>query len=302
MNDNTPTRSGFDSIRQQILDRIDSGEPIRRPRAARLKLASQRSPEWDMEWLETTILLNCYMRSRPARTHGNLGRLRKLRAARGQMDTFDGFMAKVVDILHPEFITPHGYSTTFDKLDASGIFSAMGEAFGPVAALGHPVFLYAGALLGYVRNGKLIDHDDDIDLAVYLGDLTHDQVADRWLEYKVKLAKCGLLSGQNATSRAAIFKLNTTLPIDVDLFPAWTTNGKLSVYPYSFDQVSTEQIFTLTSHGLAPVLLPKEPEALLKVSYGEDWRVPDPLFHVNWPNKQRIFHQLCSKNYALGDT
>lgn len=208
-------------------------------------------------------------------------------------------MSLVTDLLHPDFITPHGYTRTFERLDKTAILANLDTAIEPLSALGRPLFLYAGALLGYVRSGELIGHDDDIDIAVFLGECAAAEAPLRWLTYKRRLAAADLLDADAAASNTPIFKLKTQLPVDVDVFPAWTTRGRFTVYPYSFAEIDTDRIFPLRPFTGGSLMLPAEPEALLAQSYGETWRTPDPLFHFNWTAKKRVFHDLVEADYSL---
>ncbi len=208
-------------------------------------------------------------------------------------------MQQVTDMLKPDFITPHGYNRTFSELDSEAILASMGAIVAPLSELGCPIFLYAGALLGHQREGALIGHDDDIDVGVYLGDLEDQEVPYRWFDYKRALANASLLTEGEKEASGISFKLKTSLPVEVDLFPAWTHQGKISVYPYSFHQLAESTILPLQAFGQDPLMLPAEPEALLAQSYGKNWRVPDPLFHLNWPKKKRLFNVLSQHDYSL---
>ncbi len=97
-------------------------------------------------------------------------------AQRGQSDRFVKFFEAVKQTLYPEFVTPHGYNTTFINMEREAIFLLLNEAIEPLVAIGKPVILYAGALLGYVRDGKLIAHDDDVDFAIYLGKSKFEEI------------------------------------------------------------------------------------------------------------------------------
>lgn len=299
MADAPPSHDDFKALQKRILDAVSAGEPVPRPRRTRQGLERTYSPDWDLDWFETIILLNCSHQVRPARTHGLLGKLRRLRQKRGEASVFDAFMESVNAILHPKTVTPHGYSVTFGQQDATKVFDAMARIAKPLTQLEKPVFLYAGALLGYIRNGRLIDHDDDLDFGVYLGECSTAEAAKRWLAYKHQLACLGLLSEEAQGSGSVNFKLMSDLPVDVDLFPAWTRDGKFSVYPYSLDALDESSVLPLKSFGQDPLMLPADPGALLAQSYGKDWRIPDPLFHLNWPAKKREFSELTQLSYSL---
>lgn len=294
-----PTKASFAELRDTIIKQIETGAKIERPRRQMRALEHQYGEDWDLEWQETSILLNCYLQVKAARTHGALGRLRRKRAKRDEVEVFDSFMQRVTNVLHPLFITPHGYSTTFASLDAEAIFADMGKAVAPLAVYGFPMFLYAGALLGYVRSGQLIGHDDDIDIGLYLGELTDRAAATKWAAFKRTLSKANLLKPGSVSQGQAIFKLETHLPVGIDIFPAWTHEGRFSVYPYAAGDLPMESILPLKSFGQDPLMLPSDPQALLVQSYGEGWKTPDPLFHLNWPEMNRKFQPLIGQDYSL---
>jgi hypothetical protein len=294
-----PLRSDFNLVRDKINAHIVSGEPFAKPRRIAQALDAVRDNAWESDWLEVFILFNCYGRRIPARTHAALSKLRERLEATGEMVRFEKIVTQVKGLLHPEFITPHGYNVTFSEMDTSSVMSALGSAFEPLAALECPVFLYAGALLGYIRSGELIEHDDDIDIGVYLGDMSDEEVPEAWLTYKRKLADAGLLAQGEDEANKISYKITTTLPCDVDVFAAWTNNDGFSVYPYSLNELKRSSVFPLKSFGQDPLMLPADTEALLAQSYGETWRVPDPFFHLDWSKKKRMFRLLAAQDYTL---
>ncbi len=292
-------RADFDTMNAKIRDYAAKSVPVARPRRMRNELAALHDPAWDIEWQEALILLACHCRMQPARTHGRLMKLRDARSERGEQAQFDEYMQLIRNTLHPEFITPHGYTKTFSQMDAAKIFESMGSALKPLEELGQPFFLYAGALLGCIRDGKLIEHDDDIDIGIFLGECSENDVANRWLDYKKELDKRGLIDEQERVNNRPVFKFRSNLGTEIDLFPAWVDNGKFNVYPYSLGDLESEDVFPLCSFGQDPLMLPARPEAMLAQSYGEDWRTPDPFFHVDWKRKKKQFKKLFVVDYDL---
>ncbi len=299
MDGSNPLRASFDSMNATIRDYAATRVPVARPRRMRNQLAALHDPAWDIEWQEALILLACHCRMQPARTHGKLMKLRDARMERGEQAQFDEYMQLIHKTLHPEFITSHDYSKTFSQMNAAQIFKSMGSALKPLEELGRPFFLYAGALLGHIRNGKLIDHDDDIDIAIMLGEISEDEVAHRWLDYKKELDDRGLIDEAERINNRPVFKFRSDLGTEIDLFPAWTDNGTFSVYPYSLGQIDAADVFPLDTFGQDPLMLPARPEAMLAQSYGEDWRIPDPFFHIDWKRKKKQFGKLFLADYNL---
>lgn len=299
MSDIQKTRADFLALRQDIHDHIASGQEIQRQRRIVERLQKLRHAAWDIDWQETMIAFNCYRRAKPARTHGMLSRLKTRCDEQDQSARFEKFFGFIKDILHPQFITPHGFCTTFSQRPADEILSSLDEILDPLLRSEMPVILYAGALLGYFRDGELIGHDDDIDVAVFLGEQPLQDIAAIWYDYKTGLHDKGLIAPVSIADSGPSFRLENRLGVDVDLFPCWTTNGRFSVYPYSLEALENAAIFPLKPFKDTRLMLPNDPEALLRQSYGEGWKIPDPLFHFDWPDAKRRFKLLCEKDYSL---
>lgn len=299
MDAGNPLKLEFDVVSAIIMDHATNLTKMARPGKLRKQLRELHDDAWDLEHREMLILLNCMARAVPARTHGNLMRLRKEMVAADDEPRFERLVQLIRAYLHPEFLTPHGYNTTFGQLDSEHIYNSMGRAVTPLAVTGLPIYIFAGALLGHIRNGKLIEHDDDIDVAMMLGDCAPDEVAPLWREVKIELDKLGLLTEESRVASEPVFKMKTDLGIVLDIFPSWTYEGKFSVYPYALDDLDQDAILPLTSFGQDPLMFPAKPEAFLEHCYGPNWRIPDPYFHLNWKKKNRIFKKLLSVNYAL---
>ncbi|WP_170408111.1 hypothetical protein [Ruegeria arenilitoris] len=294
------------SLRAVVFEHATAQSALPRPRKIRLAVQALQDPVRDLnnpalfdDWEEIDLLLCCHRRSRAARTHGRLKRMERRYARKGQEARFAAFFECVKQALHPDFITPHGYNRTFGEMNTGDIFLKLEAELAPVIQLGKPIFLYAGALLGYVRDGRLIDHDDDVDFAVHMGESTLEEISEKWAMYQKALLESGCLDATPSTRSSPIFKVRNGLGIDIDLFPAWTENGRFSVYPYSFNGVPESSIFPLRALSDGQIMLPHDPPALLVQSYGENWRIPDPLFHFDWSGARRTFGPLIQHDFSI---
>ncbi len=295
------------SLREHVFTHAAAQTALPRPRKTRLAVNSLKEPIKRLEnqalfddWEETYILLCCHGRTKPARTHGRLKHMETRYADQGKEARFASFFERVKQTLHPDFITPHGYNRTFGEKAGDEIFSKLDAELEPVIRLGKPIILYAGALLGHVREGGLIGHDDDVDFAVYLGESTLEGVAGKWAEYQRELLESDCLDANSLKNSIPIFKVKNNLGIDIDLFPAWTENGRFSVYPYSLYDLPESAIFPLKSLNGGEIMLPQDAPALLAQSYGENWRIPDPLFHFAWRRARRKFAPLLQHDFSIG--
>jgi len=242
-----------------------------------------------------TFCLSCCCKLKPAR----MMLLRNSIQAQGKGDEFATFADEIDALLSPLSLTPHGFSTTFSGMDSDRILKSLGDTLRPLEALGRPFFLHSGALLGYIRDGRLIDYDDDVDIGIYLGNCARTDVAKEWLGYKYALANAKLLDPKTLDEDRPVYKFHSSLGIDIDIFPAWSENGKFSIYPNSFYQMQDSDVFPLASFGQDPLRLPAKPEVMLEQSYGKGWKIPDPLFHLDWKRKKKKFKMLFDVNYAL---
>jgi len=289
----------FDVMCAEIVDHATNHKRVWRPRKMRKKLMSLYDPTWDIEFKEALILLNCMGQMMPARTYGNLTQVGAALIARGDEARLDWLRGLITDYLHPVSLTPHGYTTPFKNLDSEEIYNRMGQTLAPLADVGLPFFLYAGALLGHVRNGKLIEHDDDIDVAVMLGECTPEEVGPMWREVKLELDLRNLLTEESRVTNRPVYKFKSDMDFEIDLFPAWTHESKFSVFPYAAGDMDDGDIVPLISFGQDPLMFPADSEAFLAHCYGPSWRVPDPLFHLNWKKRKQQFKMLFATDYAL---
>ncbi len=298
MADEQSKRAQFEQLNADIRKAAAGDAQISRPVRLLARLRELKDAADENEWLEAVILVRCMVRAKPRRTHGTMAKLRKRYEKAGDDARFHTLQSLVTKILAPDALTPHGYHRTFQSMTNSAIQTEIGASTAPLKALGKPVMLYAGGLLGSVRDGKFIDHDDDIDLAVMLGETPQDQLFDKWLDYKKKLRDLGLLADGQDKSDVCVFRIKSDSFV-VELFPSWTFQGHYSVYPYSLAEIPEDQILPLHDMTGSDIMMPKNSEALLAQSYGPNWRTPDPFFHVNWVRQKRRFHFLHKGSYAI---
>ncbi|HET8605106.1 MAG TPA: LicD family protein [Marmoricola sp.] len=152
---------------------------------------------------------------------------------------------------------------------------------------GLPAFICYGTLLGAVRSGEFIGHDNDVDLA-YASAVDHP--ADTVLEgYRVERA---LRDAGWKVRRGSGVRLNVPLRLSdgstrfVDVFSAAWVEGVLYIPSDLGARIPREAVLPLTTvplHG-RDVPAPAESERLLAATYGESWRVPDPSFRYDSPH------------------
>lgn len=294
------------AMRATVLEHSEQEVPFDRPRMMWLAIRKLGKPVVALnepsvydQWDQLVILYWCHRRANAKMAHKRLNLMRQRHLENGEEGTFEIFFDLVKKMLAPNFITPHGFNKPLSSFDHLDVFGDIGDQLSDVLNRDEPVILYAGTLLGHVRDGRPIAFDDDIDVAVFLGEQKAENVPAVWHQYKRDLAEKGLLSEKWAGWKTPVIKLTSTLGVTIDLFPCWADAGKFSVYPYSWGDIATDVIFPLEDFRTSGLKLPAKSEVFLEQCYGPTWRIPDPLFHFDWDAANRKFHLLKSHNYSV---
>ena len=153
---------------------------------------------------------------------------------------------------------------------------------------GAEAFLAFGCLLGAVRDGHMIGHDIDADLAVLSkrGAPVDVAIESYRLEHLMRR-----LGWETRRMSAADFKVYAYTPggrrVGIDVFSAWFDGDEFHLLPFvqgPLDSGSVLPVGTVQLEG-REVIAPRDPEPLLRLSYGPYWRVPDPAYHREVPRR-----------------
>ncbi|WP_322866812.1 adenylyltransferase/cytidyltransferase family protein [Aquicoccus sp. G2-2] len=279
-------------IREAALAHLLGSEDAFDPKAHHQEL-EQLGPEDDgnesTSYLEARILTLLGFAKRPRRAQKMLYRLFRARLARQEGAEFEAFQQALreagengvsLDGLH--------FFDSFATLDEAEVWADIGRTLRLLNALVGPTFVNSGTLLGVVREKGLIAHDDDVDLAVILNAGSAREAADEWLK------ACKLLHEKGLMERAprrnlAVIKLVSDSGVKVDLFPGWIEDKKIFVYPHTFGELAQSDVLPLAQSEVKDLPIPRNPEAMLAVNYGPDWRVPDAGFEFPWDRANRLF-------------
>lgn len=160
---------------------------------------------------------------------------------------------------------------------------------------GYPVYLVGGTLLGMVRGGELLPHDDDIDFA-FLAD-TDDPAELGRISYEMerRLTDAGYAVARHSLAQIELVFFDEAGQTDhyIDVFTGFFHEGKYC-QPFALrsDEVSRDDLVPTRDIDVngVPLPAPANPEAWLAYAYGENWRVPDPTFKfvVDRGTKQRF--------------
>lgn len=162
------------------------------------------------------------------------------------------------------------------------------EIIGHLVDMGLRPFVIGGTLLGGVREGALLPHDDDADVA-YLSELRNPaDVAREGFAVGHRLQQLGYeLVRHSATHMQLYFRTPAgSLDHYVDVFTAFFTDDGMINQPFHVrGPLRADQMLPFGSVQIAgrPFPAPADPEAWLVINYDENWRTPIPGYHLGTP-------------------
>lgn len=166
---------------------------------------------------------------------------------------------------------------------AEPFMSLLSEVFGILERTGRRGVLCYGSLLGAVRTGGVIPHDDDIDV-LYIDDSTDRAMAlQRSEEVVADFKKLGFQSWRPTGSlNFNVNKGNLT----IDLFPCWFEADKvfLMMERFQIRSIAKDILVPLGSANLCGRTFPApgKPEEFLAERYGPTWKIPNAFYEWPW--------------------
>lgn len=190
---------------------------------------------------------------------------------------------------------PHGYSETFGVCSEQQKQLILSEVHKFLEILsiefGVTSFVSSGTLLGLVRENGFNDHDDDIDLC-YLSN--HSVESDILCEREELIAFLKNKGYQVTQSPLAHLFCKSSLGIGMDLFTGFIEGLNCSMNPLTRKGISVTEILPLKENTISGFTwkLPRNPDALLVLNFGADWRTPDPFWTFDWSNSRSQYEFL----------
>ncbi|MGN7703188.1 methyltransferase domain-containing protein [Cellulosimicrobium sp. 22601] len=156
-----------------------------------------------------------------------------------------------------------------------------------VRDLGHQPFVVGGTLLGAVRSGKILPHDDDADLA-YLSELEHPADISREqsrIERELTARGYEIVRHSNAHLQITFRRDDGLVDGYIDIFTAFFRDGQINQPFHVRGPMARESMVpfsTVTLEG-RHYPAPASPEDWLVVNYDENWRTPLPGYKLRTP-------------------
>lgn len=259
-----------------------------------LRLIDAAAP---VEANEARVLLLLGQKAGAAKVRRFMGELLTWRAEQGNLDAFYAFESYLTQYVPKEEIAGHAYHTVpFSHRSHKAVWKQVEVVIQQLKPFGKGVFLNSGTLLGVTRDGRLLDHDDDVDLAIVLHADTPEEAAKEWMQIRLALFQLGLARVEDQpTGLLKILKLVSPEGFEIDLFPAWSASGRIYVYPHTFGDLDVADVFPLRSCEVTKLPIPSQPEKMLAVNYGPTWREPNPYFVFRWRKANLRFGTFLSE-------
>jgi Glycerophosphoryl diester phosphodiesterase len=161
------------------------------------------------------------------------------------------------------------------------ILQRMREVIEILSGVGVTTMLGYGTLLGAVRDGAFLPHDDDVDLMIFDGASSEEEAVACKNKVIEALAKRGIGARESGFGHLHIIGNDP-----IDIFPIWQEGDRayLAMESLRVRDVPFDQLFPVTAVNLYGQAFPApaKPEAFLANRYGEGWRYPDPYYEWPW--------------------
>jgi hypothetical protein len=188
-------------------------------------------------------------------------------------------------------MTKHGrFNRPFEFTDRAAIEGYLDQVTEVLTLLrdecGVPAFISFGTLLGAVRTGHLIGHDNDIDLG-YLSAYTNpvDVVRESIRVEHALRRRDWRVVRQNGGFLALFLPQADGSSRNLDVFACFIVDGWLHQVHDIRTKADRSAVLPLRDIEFEDRLMPApaKPEVFLRAAYGRHWRVPDPAFEYHSP-------------------
>ncbi|WP_198668716.1 methyltransferase domain-containing protein [Homoserinimonas sp. OAct 916] len=157
--------------------------------------------------------------------------------------------------------------------------------------LGYKVYITGGSLLGAVRTGEILPHDDDIDLAVLLPAEHPSDLSLASFRMEDELEGLGYRVMRHSTAHLQVHFSGSAdeSAYYIDIFSGFFRDGIFCQPFHVRTPMERSSIVPTTTMSLGGEALPAPavPGDWLAACYGPDWETPDPSFRFETPPETR---------------
>ena len=268
--------------------------------AAKLLLkALKRIPfaERSIEWSERYVQIYTLYGKKVARCRSLDSKIIQKYLAEKKLSSIESYRARIEVASGGKLYGNHGFTFPLKNVDTSVLTDELVRMVKLLESIGYTVFLNSGTLLGAQRDSNFIKYDDDIDLGVYLGERDEEEVISDMIILLSNLKKnVGDNCGCEISMKSPIVKFKFKSQVLVDIFPSWSKDDKLFIWPYCFGELSTHVLMPLSEKSINNYKFPApfNINAILNQNYGKNWNIPDQYFKFNWQRAKEKFHKLIA--------
>lgn len=181
-------------------------------------------------------------------------------------------------------------AATFGGRSRRNIESLLDSTSAAIEALrsaGVEPFLAYGTLLGAVREGMVLAHDSDADLAYVSRHTTPVDVVRESFRVQRELGRQGWRTSRYSGAAFKIFVTEADVTRGLDVFGGFFDVDRLYLLGEIGTPFDRDWMFPLGTCDLGgrPMPVPARPERLLEATYGPGWKVPDPAFKFTTPQR-----------------
>ena len=192
-------------------------------------------------------------------------------------------------------LATHGFRKTFELVGEEGrqiIYEELSQLLNWLNnEFGVNAFISSGTLLGIIRDGELIAHDDDVDICYISNHSEPEDILserERLVEF-LRTKGCKL-----KPSGVAHYWCSTPKSVKLDIFTGWIDGDRCFMNPLNIEGLNKSDILPLVKRYVRGegLMIPNNPEALLELNYGPKWKTPDPLWVFDWTHAKSNYRFL----------
>ena len=193
-------------------------------------------------------------------------------------------------VLWPDTLNSHGYYKSLINVNKNNLINDLEQSISWFEDNRYNIFMASGTLLGAVRAGDFIDHDDDLDFGIFIEGENINEVIKSMQKIEIHMKNTyelifSIFRGDKLQKH---WKIRTNSGFYFDLFPAWAFGGILYAHPYCNGKLKFSDLFPLSKISIHQGKLPapNDTEKFLELNYGPNWKEPDPTWEFDWDNNK----------------